>query len=285
MSGADKSRIASFDLDAPRTDTHAHLSHIAARLGEDALRALAARWHARAATPGGGPPPDGEPFIMDIGVDPGDLSVRAARFGQLGFVRFAAGLWPGAEALNDSSASLDALARDIDSPRCAALGECGLDYHHMQAPAGAQRALFAEQARMAAEAGLPLLVHSRDAAADTLSVLGSLPEKIPVVIHCFGYGPDEARDFLRSGCFLSFAGNLTYPKSEQLREALRAVPSDRLLFETDAPYMNPAPLRGKPSTPADIGRTIAFAAGIFGVDPEALYRIAHRNAARVFGQR
>lgn len=257
-----------------RTDPHAHLDMVAARLGPLALADLFAAYGASSGAEA--------PFMVDIGVEPGDLTGRVARYGALPFVRFAAGLWPGHAALADPDRSLGMLARDLENPACVALGECGLDYHHMDAPPEAQIALFRAQVEMAIAAGLPLVVHSRDAARDTMDALGNACAAIPVAIHCFGYGPAEAAAFLGMGCHLSFAGNLTYGKSAPLREALAIVPQDRLLFETDAPYMNPEPRRGRASTPLDLERTIAFAAALRGQDPEELSRIAHRNAAAIF---
>lgn len=272
------------------TDSHAHLTLVAERLGLPVAKAMLARY-AEAGEAGGqgsasvGRQADGaasSPFIVDIGVNPGDLAPRLAGFGAYPFVRFAAGLWPGRESLEDPEAALTALAADLASPRCSALGECGLDYHHMEAPARDQIALFEAQTAMAVAAGLPLLVHSRDAFSDTLAVAGGAAGKIPVIIHCFGYGAREAEAFLERGCHLSFAGNLTYKKSEGLREALAAAPLDRILFETDSPYMNPMPRRGEPSTSLDLGRTMAAAAEIRGVAPEELSAAAQANALRIF---
>lgn len=265
------------------TDTHAHLALVAERLGSPAVDAMLGRyaeaWLGAASASEAGA---AAPFIVDIGVNPGDLARRLAAFGGHSFVRFAAGLWPGRESLEDPKAALAALAADLASPRCSALGECGLDYHHMEAPERAQIELFEAQAAMATQAGLPLLVHSRKAFADTLAVAGGAAGKIPVVIHCFGYGAREAEAFLERGCHLSFAGNLTYGKSEGLREALAAAPLDRILFETDSPYMNPMPRRGEPSTSLDLGRTMAAAAEIKGLPLEELAAAAQSNALRIF---
>ena len=169
------------------TDTHAHLALVAERLGRHAAEAMLGRYAAAV--------PAAAPFIVDIGVNPGDLAPRLAAFGGYPFVRFAAGLWPGRESLADPEAALAALAAYLASPRCSALGECGLDYHHMEAPERDQIGLFEAQAAMAVSAGLPLLVHSRDAFADTFAVACGAAKKIPVVIHCFGYGAREAAAF------------------------------------------------------------------------------------------
>jgi TatD DNase family protein len=273
------------------TDTHAHLTLVAERLGLPVVEAMLGRYAEAGAAAGRERASEGEsdrsyvcaaPFIVDIGVNPGDLAPRLAGFRTYPFVRFAAGLWPGRESLKDPEAALAALAADLASPRCSALGECGLDYHHMEAPARDQIALFEAQAAMAASARLPLLVHSRDAFPDTLAVAGGAVGKIPVVIHCFGYGAREAEAFLERGCYLSFAGNLTYKKSEGLREALAAAPLEKILFETDSPYMNPMPRRGEPSTSLDLERTMAAAAEIRGITLEELAAAAQANALRIF---
>ena len=111
----------------------------------------------------------------------------------------------------------------------------------------------------------------------------SLRPAAPVLIHCFGYGPDEARAFLDLGCYLSFAGNLTFKKSDGLREACALVSEDRLLLETDAPFMNPMPNRGKPSSPADVERSYGFAASLRGVPVSSLAETVSRNARELFG--
>ena len=267
---------------APLTDCHAHLGHVEARLGAAALQqvlsAYEAAWGAAAPAERRGKCP----FILDVGTEPGDLDARVGRFGAYPFIRFSAGIWPGKTALERPGEALLALEKDAASARCSALGECGLDYHHMEAPPARQIALFEAQVEVAERFGLPLIVHSRDAFADTYSVVSGAGAKVPVVIHCFGYGEAEAEKFLELGCMLSFAGNITYKNSEPLRRALAVVPSERLLIETDAPYMNPMPLRGKPATPLDIVRTIETAAAAKNTTIRELSPILHANAVRIF---
>lgn len=272
------------------TDSHAHLEMVAQRLGFPALESVVAAYVMQP-----------EELVLDIGVEPGDLYRRRAlveksiaikaempnagpkRAAGLP-IRWAAGIWPGREALENAKAAIDALERDIDSG-VDALGECGLDYYHMEGEAEAQRALFGAQIELALNRDLPLVVHSREAFRDTLELVKRRARRIPVIIHCFGYGPQEADFFLQAGCYLSFAGNVTYKKSQLLRDALSLVPQERLLLETDAPYMNPMPDRGSPSSPLDIERTYRVASALKAIDIEALRAIVASNLRRILGMR
>lgn len=253
------------------SDSHAHLGHIVQWLGQDRTRAVLDAYEASDSA-----------FILDIGTRPGDLGERIGAFGAWSRVRFSAGLWPGAESLENPNAALFALEKDLKSGACSALGECGLDYHHMEAEPARQKSLFRSQALLAVEYGLPLIVHSRDAYLDTLEVVAETASYIPVVIHCFGYGPREAEKFLEAGCRLSFAGNLSYKGAGALREAFLACPLDRLLLETDAPYMNPLPFRGKPSTSLDILRTLGLGAVLRNMETDDLARKLSGNADELF---
>jgi len=272
------------------TDSHAHLEIVAQRLGLPAVEDVVAAYAMQS-----------EELVLDIGVDPGDLYRRRALVEKSIAIktempgtsstsatelpiRWAAGIWPGREALENAQAAIDALERDIDSG-VDALGECGLDYYHMEGEAEAQRALFGAQIELAMNKGLPLVVHSREAFRDTLELVKRCALHIPVVIHCFGYGPQEAEAFLQAGCYLSFAGNVTYKKSQLLRDALSLVPQERLLLETDAPYMNPMPDRGSPSSPLDIERTYRAASALKAIDIEALRTIVASNLRRILGMR
>jgi TatD DNase family protein len=268
----------------PLTDSHAHLGHVEERLGPEALERLfevyRAAWKTGEAR---GIPVSRLPFIVDIGTRPGDLLPRYDRFGCLTFVRFSAGLWPGKEVFADSKDSLERLSADTKEAACSALGECGLDYFHMEAERGRQLALFEAQAALAQARNMPLIVHSRQAFEDSLAVVSALSGRIPVIIHCFSYGPKEAEAFLAAGCFLSFAGNISYAKAGQLSEALRiAGEGEALLIETDSPYMNPVPGRGKPATPLDIGRTYALAASMLKTELSELVESVQERSFKIF---
>ncbi|HAP44740.1 MAG: hypothetical protein A2087_05845 [Spirochaetes bacterium GWD1_61_31] len=253
------------------TDSHAHLSYVRDRLGEAALTAIFQAYAGTAAR------------ILDPGVTYNDFDDRLDAFGDWPFVRFASGIWPDVPALPSISTALAQLERAVRRPECIAVGEAGLDYHWMNGTAAEQASLFQGQLELASACGKPIVVHSREAALATWRLVKPFAGKLPVLLHCFSYDGEWAQRFLEAGCYLSFAGNLSYGKPDTLRQALRAVPANRLLLETDAPYMNPLPRRGQPSTPLDIGRTYRLAAEWRAVPLAELAASVATVAAEVFG--
>jgi TatD DNase family protein len=175
---------------------------------------------------------------------------------------------------------VDAIRPLLDHPRVVAVGECGLDYYRDRAPRDRQRSVFREQIELAGAAGLPLVIHTREADHDTFVALREAA--VPVVLHCFS-SPDRLDEAIEHGYYCSFAGNVTYPAAVRLREAAAAVPADRILAETDSPYLAPVPLRGRPNTPANVMLTLEALARERGMDAGELGRQVERNASRVFG--
>jgi TatD DNase family protein len=169
-------------------------------------------------------------------------------------------------------------------PRVVAIGECGLDYYRGHSAPDAQRRAFAEQIALAREAGLPVVVHTRDAEEDTIAVLDREADGHPVVLHCFSM-PSRAEAVAERGWYASVAGQVTYPKSTDLQEAVRRLPGERLLVETDSPYLAPVPRRGRPNRPANVAHTLRFVAGLRGVAPERLDAETTANAHRVLWSR
>ena len=181
----------------------------------------------------------------------------------------------------DSDAErLDELRELLADERAVAVGETGLDFYRDYAPHDRQRDLFERQLDLAAELGEPVVVHTRDAEEETAAALERFPGT--VVLHCFS-SPSLLPVALERGYYVSFAGNVTYPKAEELREAARQVPADRLLAETDSPYLSPQPRRGRPNEPANVVHTIAVLAEARGVDPDSLGVQLDANAAAAFG--
>lgn len=168
--------------------------------------------------------------------------------------------------------------------RVVAIGEIGLDYYrYAETSREEQQRAFEAQLELAAALGLPVVVHNRDADGDTAAILANAGRRLPgVVMHCFGSGAAFACTCLELGHYISFAGNVTFPKAENLREAASLVPLDRLLVETDSPYLAPRPVRGDRCEPRYVQYTAACLAEIKGVTIEAFAEQTTANAAGLF---
>jgi TatD DNase family protein len=170
----------------------------------------------------------------------------------------------------------------LEHPAAVGVGEAGLDYFRDYAPRPRQRELFEAQVTLAVELGKPLIVHSRAAEADTLAVLTVVPDETPVVLHCFG-SPGLLPTAIERGYYVSFAGNVSYPKAEALRLAAARIAPDRLLAETDSPYLAPQRLRGRPNEPANVVDVLATLAAVRNEDKQRLESQIEANARAVFG--
>ena len=184
---------------------------------------------------------------------------------------------------HDATQGLDGIAALLDHPKVVAVGEAGLDYYYDHSPRDTQQAVFAAQIAMAHERDLPLVIHTRDAWDDTFRILDR--EGVPrrTVFHCFTGGPDEAASALTRGALLSISGIVTFKTADDVRAAVRASPLERLLVETDAPYLAPVPHRGKPNRPAWVplvGAAIATLKQRTIVEIEA---VTWANAATFYG--
>lgn len=187
------------------------------------------------------------------------------------------------EELDITVAELVALSRH---PRVVAIGEAGLDYFYDNAPRDAQAIGLRNHIAAARETGLPLVIHSRSADDDMAAILTEETGKgaFPFLLHCFSSGPDLARVGVELGGYISFSGILTFPKSEELREIAKTVPPERMLVETDAPYLAPKPFRGKRNEPAYVAHTAAVLAETIGVSTEDIARMTTENAFRIFSK-
>jgi TatD DNase family protein len=176
-------------------------------------------------------------------------------------------------------ADLEALAAHRG---CAAIGETGLDYFRDYAPRADQERAFHAQIELARATGKPLVIHTRAAEDDTVATLKQRAHGLQVVMHCFSM-PDRLDECLAEGWWISFAGNVTYPKADDLARAAERVPDDRVLVETDAPYLTPQPVRKHRNEPAFVIHTARFVAERRGVAYEAFERLVDANAATLFG--
>lgn len=182
------------------------------------------------------------------------------------------------DAAKCEDATFEVVRRLLVHPKVVAVGEIGLDYHYNFSPPEKQREVFARQLEIAREAGKPVIIHTREAWEDTFRLLGSGTEGI---MHCFSGGPEEVRQCLDLGFYISFAGIVTYPKAIRVQEAARATPLERILVETDAPYLAPVPHRGKRNEPAFVRETVTKLAQIKGVSEEELGAATVANFRRV----
>lgn len=176
---------------------------------------------------------------------------------------------------------LSELRRLLSHPRAVAVGETGLDYFRDYAPHDAQQRLFDAQLAIAAESGKPVVIHTRAADDDTIATLRSRAAGVRVILHCFSM-PDRLDECLAEGWYISFAGNVTYPKNVDLAAAAERVPDDRILVETDAPYLTPQALRKHRNQPAYVTETAQFVAERRGQGYAELEAIVERNAAELF---
>ena len=182
-------------------------------------------------------------------------------------------------AATDDAARVGELRSLLAHDAVVAVGETGLDYHYGAETREEQLRLFDAQLALAAEARLPVVIHTRGADEDTAARLRAHPGT--VVMHCFSE-PNLLEEALERGWYLSFAGNVTYPKAEALRAAAAAARADRILAETDSPYLAPQPLRGKPNEPAHVTHTVAALAEARGVEPAELAAQIDANASWAF---
>ena len=186
--------------------------------------------------------------------------------------RFSVGIHPHqagqhGEGLDVSMARLDA---ELDAHAAVALGEIGLDYHYDFSPRPIQQEVFRRQLELAGKRGLPVVIHTREATEDTFRILREHAAGLRIVFHCFTGGMEMARAALDIGAWLSFAGIVTFPKAGELREVARMVPADKLLVETDSPYLAPVPFRGKRNEPAFVVKVVEGLAAVRGAAVEEI---------------
>lgn len=183
---------------------------------------------------------------------------------------------------HDATDGIDGIEALLGDPNVVAVGECGLDYHYDHSPRPVQREVFAQQIALAHQHDLALVVHTREAWDDTFAVLDREGMPARTVIHCFSGGPDEATACLDRGAWLSFSGIVTFPGAPEVLAAATMCPLDRLLVETDAPFLAPVPHRGRPNRPGLVPVVGAAIADARGLAVETVAEVTWKNAAAVY---
>ncbi len=188
------------------------------------------------------------------------------------------------EAEAEADTTTEALVARTAHPKVVGIGETGLDFYYEHSPRAAQERLFRAHIAAARETGLPVIVHSRDADAETAAILADEMGQgaFPGLIHCFSSGPELLHAALDLGLFISLSGIVTFKNAEALRQTVRDVPLDRLLVETDAPFLAPVPKRGKPNEPSFLAHTAAYLADMLGLTPADLAARTTRNFFTLF---
>ncbi len=215
--------------------------------------------------------------FISVGTDAAQSAAAIEVAGTHDDVWATAGLHP-----HDATDGLDGLAGLWDRPRVVGVGECGLDYHYDSSPREVQREVFAAQIRLAHERDLALVIHTREAWNDTWTILRAEGVPARTVFHCFTGGAPEARTCLDLGASLSFSGIVTFKAAGDVREAAALCPLDRLLVETDSPYLAPVPHRGRTNTPANVGLVGEAVAAVKHVQSEVVEDATWTNTEAVF---
>ena len=248
----------------PYIDSHCHLHDTRGVPAADVLAAALAA---------------GVTKMIDVGCDAATTESAIGFARQYPGIVFAtAGLHP-----HEASHGVDTILPYLDDPTIVAIGECGLDHYYDHSPADAQRAAFAAQIQLAHERKLALVIHSRDAWEETFDILAAegVPER--TIFHCFSGGPVEAQRCLDLGAFLSFSGIVTFKAATELQAAAQLCPADRMLAETDSPYLAPVPLRGRTNQPANVTHVVQFLADLRDQPLDIVRAATVANAVGVFG--
>jgi TatD DNase family protein len=246
-------------------DTHCHLDHCDAGTAEVVERARAA----------------GLTRLATVGTDAASIERALQAAGEHEEVYAIVGRHPH-ETSGFDAAAVEEIERLAADPKVRAIGETGLDYYRDRAAPADQEHAFAAQIELAREFELPLVIHTRAAEDDTIAMLARDAQGLEVIMHCFSM-PTRLEECLANGWWISFAGNVTYPKAFDLAWAAETVPLDRLLVETDAPYLTPQAVRKERNQPANVVHTARFVAERRGIAYEELEAAVEANAAALFG--
>lgn len=227
-------------------------------------------------------PENGIEAVVNIGADIASTKTTLDLTARYPFIYGTAGVHPSSTAELDEE-KMEWLRTISKEPQIVAIGEIGLDYYWKEPEREIQKHWFVRQLDLAREARLPVSIHSRDAAKDTLDIMkGQRAQEIGGVIHCFSYGQDMAREYLNMGFFIGVGGVLTFKNAKTLKEVVAYAPMEQLVLETDCPYMAPDPYRGKRNSSLNLSYVAEAIAEIKGMKAEEVIEITNRNAKRLY---
>lgn len=220
-------------------------------------------------------------YVVNVGSDM-DSSIKSVELSsRYPFIYAAVGIHPyDADQVNDET--IERLRRLADNPKVVAIGETGLDYHFDDAPRQVQIQAFRRQIKLADELGLPVIIHDREAHHDMMEVLFS-ERPANAIIHCYSGSVEMAEELVKMGYYISFSGTVTYKNAVKLKDVAAMVPDDKLLIETDSPYLAPEPVRGTRNDSANVRFTAEKIAQIRGTDFQTVAQMTSKNAKRVYG--
>lgn len=219
--------------------------------------------------------------LLDVAIEPEDAPRQRRLSGAISDVYYSCGLHPSRTDREDWDSAMGRVEREITHGSYHAVGETGLDWYRMYAPRERQRKLFERHLALSRASMLPVIVHNRNADEEVWEMLRTADLSVMGVMHCFSSDPEWVRPFLDAGMYISFAGNLTFKNAGNLRDALKLVPDDRLLLETDAPFLTPHPHRGQPNHPGRIVHTLQCAAELRNTPPTELGLRTAENLSRM----
>lgn len=226
---------------------------------------------------------EGVGAVINPGADAASSKAATAIAAAYPEVYALAGIHPH-EAAGASDEAVGEIAAILSAPKVVGIGEIGLDYYRELSPRDDQLRVFRAQMELAREMGLPVQIHSRDASGDTLKIVQEYSRRVPaIVMHCYSGSAEMARELVRLGCYISLAGPVTYRNARKQVEVAGQVPLDRLLVETDSPYLPPSPYRGQRNEPAFVVETARKIAAVRNISFEEVAAATSANAARIFG--
>lgn len=248
-------------------DTHAHLADD--RFDSDRERLLSAL------------PGMGVDLVLECATEESDWQ-DVAKIAEHDYIYAALGVHPhNAEGVNKDY--LHDLEKALSNPKCVAVGEIGLDYHYEFSPREIQKKVFREQLELAVSLDLPVVIHDREAHFDMLSTIKPFSGKLRGVMHCYSGSAEMAKELVDMGLYIAFGGALTFPSAKKTRAAALTVPREKLLIETDCPYLTPHPFRGKRNDPSFVRYTCETLAGLLSMEPGQIADITYENGKTCFG--